>query len=97
VKLIVAPEAQEELREIEEYIALDNPQAAVDFVRRLTERFAELTEFPGSGRKRDDIRPGYRGVSVKDYLIFYRVSGEVVEVMHVLHGRRDLPEVFKRE
>ncbi len=94
---VTAPEAREDLREIEEYIAQDNPQAAVDFVGRLTERFAELAEFPGSGRKRDDIRPGYRGVSVKDYLIFYRVSGEVVEIMHVLHGRRDLPKLFEKE
>ncbi|MGH2508315.1 MAG: type II toxin-antitoxin system RelE/ParE family toxin [Ktedonobacteraceae bacterium] len=97
MKLIVSPEAREDLREIEEYIAQDNPQAAVDFVGRLTDRFAELVEFPGSGRRRDDIRIGYRSVSVKDYLIFYRVSGEAVEVMHVLHGRRDLPKLFEKE
>jgi plasmid stabilization system protein ParE len=64
----------------------------VEFVARLTERFNELADFPGMARKRNEIRVGYRTVSVKDYLIFYRVSGEVLEVMHVLPGRRDLPE-----
>lgn len=94
MKLIVGLKASQDLREIENYIAQDNPQAAVDFVEQLAGRFDELTQFPGIGRKRDDIRVGYRSVSVKDYLIFYRVSGDVVEIMHVLHGRRDLPKAF---
>lgn len=97
MKLIVAPEAQEELREIESYIGKDNPKAAVEFVGRLTERYQALTDFPGMGRKRDDVRAGYRSVSEGDYLIFYRVSGDVVEVMHVLHGRRNLPKVLEGE
>lgn len=95
MKLIVAPEAQEELREIESYIAEDNPKAAVEFVGRLTERFQALIDFPGMGRKRDDIRAGYRSIREGDYLIFYRVSRDVVEVTHVLHGRRDLPKAFE--
>lgn len=97
MKLIVAPEAQEELREIESYIGKDNPKAAVEFVGRLTERYQALTDFPGMGRKRDDVRSGYRSIAEGDYLIFYRVSDDVVEVMHVLHGRRNLQRIFEQE
>lgn len=57
MKLIVAPEAQEQLREIESYIAEDNPKAAVEFVGRLTERYQALIDFPGMGRKRTTSEP----------------------------------------
>ena len=94
MKLVVTTQAQEDLREIEEYIGNDNPKAALDFVQRLTERFHELTNAPGIGRKRDDWAPGMRSSRVGDHLIFYRVRGETLEIVHVLHGRRDLPKIF---
>lgn len=95
--MIVSPEARQDLREIEEYIAQDNPAAALAFVERLTERFTELVDFPNIGRKRDDIRSGYRSIAEGNYVIYYRVLPEVVEIMHVLHGARHAKEVFKQE
>jgi plasmid stabilization system protein ParE len=38
---------------------------------------------------------GRRSTVVGEHLIFYRVQGEKLEVVHVLHGRRDLPKMFK--
>lgn len=72
MRLIVTAKAEQHLDEIEEYIGLDIPSAAVDFVSRLTERFQELAESPGIGRKRDDLRHGMRSSRVGEYLIFYR-------------------------
>lgn len=97
MKLIVSPEAREDLREIEDYIAQDNPQAALSFVERLTERFKQLVDFPHIGRNRDDIRAGYRSITEGNYVIYYRVRPEVIEVMHVLHGARDVAELLKPE
>jgi len=97
VKLIVSPEAVADLREIEEFIGNDNAKAAVDFVSRLTERFSELVDFPGVGRKRDYLRPNYRSVSEGEYIIFYRVRADAVEILHVLHGKRDLPKIFGKD
>jgi toxin ParE1/3/4 len=72
VKLIVMPLALDDLRGIEEYIGRDNPKAALEFVDRLTERFDQLAQFPGIGRKRDEIRPNYRSVAEGEYIILYR-------------------------
>jgi plasmid stabilization system protein ParE len=36
VKLIVSPEAIDDLREIEKYIGQENPKASVEFVAELT-------------------------------------------------------------
>lgn len=97
MKLIVSPEAREELRGIEDYIAQDNPQAALTFVERLTARFQELVDFPGIGSKRDELRAGYRSIAEGNYVIYYRVRPEVVEIMHVLHGAQDAKKVFEQE
>ena len=89
------PQALEDLRGIEEFIGLDNPVAAVVFVEKLTKRFNGLLDAPGIGRKREELIPGLRSSRVGDYLIFYRISGKFLEVMHVVHGARDLPRLFQ--
>ncbi len=97
MKLAVTAQARQDLLEIEEYIGKDNAKEAAVFVQRLTERFAELMESPGIGRKRDYLAEGMRSSRVGDYLIFYRVQGEKLVVIHVLHGARDLPKMFEQE
>jgi plasmid stabilization system protein ParE len=43
------------------------------------------------GRRRDDVRKGYRGLPVGDYIIFYVIEDDGIAVVHVTHGaRRDL-------
>jgi toxin ParE1/3/4 len=49
------------------------------------------------GRQRDELRPGYRSFPVGQYLILYRVTDESVEIMHILHGKRDLGAVLEAE
>ena len=97
MKLEVTSQAVSDLREIEEYIGKDNALAAVDFVQRLTDRFYQLSNMPGIGRKRDELAAGLRSSGVGDHLIFYRVAGEKVVIVHVLHGARDLPAIFGSE
>lgn len=93
MKLIVSPEAEADLGQIEEYIGEDNPKAAVAFVARLTDRFDGLATFPGIGRKRDEIRQGYRSVAEGEYIIIYRVRPDAVEILHVVHGKQDLSNI----
>jgi toxin ParE1/3/4 len=42
------------------------------------------------GRNRSDIVPGIRYFPVGNYLIFYRETGQGVEIIRVLHGARSL-------
>jgi len=91
------PQVLEDLRSIEEFIGQDNPPAAVAFVEKLTDRFSELLDAPGIGRKREELAPGLRSSRVGDYLIFYRMSGNCLEIIHVLHGARDLPRLFQQD
>ena len=95
MKLRVTAQAAQDLRDIEERIAKDNPAAALRFVDRLTERCHALLDSPGIGRKRDELLRGLRSTTVGRYLIFYRQETEYIVIIHVLHGHRDFPALFQ--
>jgi plasmid stabilization system protein ParE len=41
-----------------------------------------------------DLREGLRAVSVSHYVVFYRVTKEVIEIVRVLDERRDVDAIF---
>jgi toxin ParE1/3/4 len=95
VKLYVTQEAEQDLDQIEEYIGNDDATAAVKFVARLTDRFGQLAEHPGIGRERIEYGPGIRSVAEGDYVIIYRVKNSTLEILRVLHGRRDIKAIIE--
>lgn len=96
-RLHITAQARADFREIHDYIAKDNIDAASSFIDRLEARCYKLPEMPGVGRKRDDLATGLRSVAEGDYLIFYLVLNDFIEIVHVLHGRRNLQKVFEQE
>jgi len=85
------PAAEQDLLDILDYIARDNPRAARAFVARVERTIGRLAHFPRSGRTPDDPRlrrEGYRLLAVGDYLVFYVVIGRTVEIRRVIHGAR---------
>jgi len=63
-------------------------------VRAIGEASQMLEEHPLAGRTRDEIRPGLRSVLASPYVIFYRVNGDIAELVRILDGRRDIDEIF---
>lgn len=87
----VLPKAEADLGEIGDYIAQDDPDAAVRLVESIRDRFRKLGDFPAMGRARGRIAPGMRSFPVGDYLIFYRIVKPAgVEIVRVIHAARDL-------
>ena len=82
--------ARRDALDIWNYIAKDSESAADRFIDRLTHHFRVLGDAPHAGRARDEIRAGYRSFPVGEYLIFYRVREPGVQIMHIVHGRRNL-------
>jgi toxin ParE1/3/4 len=76
------------------WIADANPQAADKLLDRFDEVCAMLADHPLMGRPRDDLAAGLRAFLVGEYLIFYRTAPGGVEVVRVLHGRRDIGSEF---
>lgn len=95
-QLFFAKRALQDFQEIHDYIAKDNAGAALQFVKRLHERCSELAQFPGIGRRRDDVRSGYRSITEGDYIIFYLVpSAKAIEIVPVIHAKQDLDTALK--
>ena len=81
------------LAEIEEYVARDNPRAALDLISSLIEKAEALTKFPQMGRKVPEV-PGsdLRELIEGNYRTVYRVRKKVVEIITVFEAHRLLPE-----
>jgi toxin ParE1/3/4 len=86
--------ARRDVIEIWRYIAEDSESAADRFIDLLTHHFRMLGDNPYAGRRRDELRLGYRSFPVGEYLILYRVAKPGVTILHVEHGRRDLVSPF---
>lgn len=86
--------AREDLITIWAHIAEDNPQAADRLLDRLEEAANRLADNPQIGPARDDIRPGLRYLVSGPYLLLYRIRDGGIEIVRVVHGRRDLNGLF---
>jgi len=89
--------ALERLRLILDYIAEDNPDAALGMVDRISERVSNLGQTPEQGsRYQDSAMGGLRQIYVRPYRVVYLVdhAGERVRVMAIQHVRENamLPE-----
>jgi toxin ParE1/3/4 len=91
----VADSARGDLDEIWFYIAGDNPDSADKLIRSIASRFPMLASMPEIGRLREELAPRLRSFVVGNYVVFYRVIENGIEIVRVLHGARDLPAIFQ--
>ena len=90
-KIIWAEPALEQLDEIAEYIALDNPVAANELVARIFKKVDRLEQFPDSGREPPELPESvYREVLCSPCRIFYRREGKNVLIIHVMRDEMQL-------
>lgn len=82
--------AEDDLIAIWQCIARDSETAADRLLDRIEARWQQLAAYPFSGAPRDDVAPGIRHLVVGDYLTLYRVGGDAVEILRVLHGHRNI-------
>ena len=86
-----------DLDEIWEYIALDNIRAADRWIEKLFDAFDALARSPGIGHKREDLT-SYPVLfwPVGSYLILYRAQNEIIEIVAVTQGARDIPSFLRQ-
>ena len=96
--LIWSPEAEQDLFDIASYLTAEaSARTADEYLRKIFRAGERIRGRPLSGRARGGLMPGIRSVLVHPYAMFYRVEGTSVEVVRVLHQRRDLDAVFAEE
>jgi plasmid stabilization system protein ParE len=96
VRYILAPQAALDLFEIWRYIKEQSSTAAAERVEAaIRERVFFLAGAPEAGHRRKDLTDkDVKFFSVYSYLIVYRPATKPLEIVSVLHGRRDLERLL---
>ncbi|MEI9898356.1 MAG: type II toxin-antitoxin system RelE/ParE family toxin [Chthoniobacter sp.] len=90
-KLIWTEPALHDLEAIGDYIALDKPEAARQWVQRVFRHVEHLARHPESGTRPPELRNSrYRQIVEPPCRIFYRHDSECVYIVHVLRGEMRL-------
>lgn len=89
-----SPEAWRDIDEIYGYIAnvLKSPGAAEKTVNKILDKTDMLADNPEIGAQLffdNELFSGYRYLVSNNYLLFYRISDDVVLVDRVIYGKRD--------
>ena len=98
-KLLISPEAKQDLLEIKEYISneLDIPIAAKNVTDKIIKQISTLSHFPKIGTMLSSIinmETGYRFLVCGSYTAFYRYIDNTVFVDRILYGKRDFMRIL---
>ena len=91
-KIKIFPTAKQELEEVIGYVNTLYPDAALRDYDLLVEEIASLSKMPERCPRPKDlalVAKGYRYLIVKNYLVFYAVVGDTVQIRRILYARRD--------
>lgn len=95
MRVIYASAARLDLLEIAAWIAEDNPVRAESFAEELIQACDKLADMP----HRFQLVPGHEESGIRrrpwgNYLMYYRVGDDSVQILHVLHGARDYEKIL---
>ena len=89
MKVVYTDEALRDLDAIADWLIVHYPAVAPVVERRIRSIIAHIARWPESSR-RSAKRPGVRVVALGryPYKIFYRATGDTVEILHIHHAAR---------
>jgi toxin ParE1/3/4 len=93
------PAARADLIALYDWIAVRaEPDIAFAYSSRIEAHAANLAEFPERGTPRDDLEPGLRTTPyTRRTIIAYRVSGDEVEILRLVHAGEEWGEGRKEK
>lgn len=94
MKLRYTPRARQDLADIHDYIAQDNPAAARRVIQIVREAAETLPQNPMMGRVGRVAETRELALLRFPFVLAYRVDAEEVHVLSVIHTARLWPEEF---
>jgi toxin ParE1/3/4 len=89
--ILIRPRARDDLKAIWRYTFQQWGERQADlYLQQVDDAVRNLAEFPELGVPCDHIRAGYRKLQVNRHLIFYRLPGQRIEIIRVLHQAMDV-------
>lgn len=94
------PQAERDIEECFVFIAEDNLDTGVYFLVAVEDSLEQLTQFPLLGKTREFQNKQFQTMRMwrvkgyENYLIFYAVTKNTIEVIRVLYASRDIEDLF---
>jgi len=90
--------AKKDLRQIHGYIAKDSKYYAKNVTQNIVAKTEKLKDFPEIGRVVPEIDdPNVRELFVYSYRLVYEIKSGGVEILAIIHGKRDFLSVSRTE
>ena len=93
----IFPSAQQDLLNVIDYLNTLSKEVALNYYDRLTSEISSLRIMPERCPRPRDLAlaaKGYRYLVVGNYLVFYVVSGNIVQIRRILYARRDYKQLL---
>jgi toxin ParE1/3/4 len=89
-------QAEEDLYEIWYYIAIEkqNPLNADAFIYQIEASFQTIARTPQIGVSKNEYLGGARQYVFGNYLIFYLIRNQNIDIIRVINGNRNLSPLF---
>ncbi len=88
--VVKSPEAETDLEDIWLYSFEKWSEGQADrYYDELINGINKLIDNPMLGKSREYIRRDYRSLQINRHVIYYRLQGEVIDIVRVLHKRMD--------
>lgn len=99
LKIVFSPEAEIDLDNIFAYISenLSAPQAAADLITRVERTCQRLIDHPFScpvPKNEYLAEKGYRMLVIENFIAFYVVGENAINVMRIIYGKRDYQKLL---
>lgn len=91
MRVVLSPFVKSDPEQIADWIAQDNPSRAITFICQIRDKFRVIGQGPLLYQVRPDIGEDARIATVGQYVILFRIDGDVVRIERVIFGARDLP------
>lgn len=92
----ITPRASQDMEAIADYLAVQSGLSRAErFLNGIDSTIQRIAQFPQIGRKRDELYPGSRSLSYEQYLIFYRLLNDDIEILRVVSGYQYLTALFE--
>ena len=91
MNLLFSPSSAEDLRSISAHtLERWGQKQEVVYLRGLWKLLERIRSQPGAFRRREEIASGCQSAVYASHIIFFRVQGQTIQVMRILHHAMDL-------
>ena len=97
-KIVWTNVAENDLRNIIEYISVDNPQNALKILKKIKQTASNLYTFPERGRVVPELQDQgifqYRELIVQPWRLIYRIAEQQIYVLSVIDSRQNVEDIL---